>query len=91
MPGLLYGVGLSQPTRSCLLLIKEANLDVEFKRVNMMAGEHKQAPYITEVNPAGQVPAYVEVLDAPPSVRVENFYNNKTCGHSPSSSSVRVT
>lgn len=60
MPGTLYNVALSQPSRSCILLVNEANLDVEFQHVDLMNGEHKREPYITEVNPAGMVPAYVE-------------------------------
>ena len=59
MPGTLYGVALSQPTRSCLLLIKEANLDIAYEEVNMMAGAHKQEPFIS-INPAGQLPAFAD-------------------------------
>lgn len=59
MPGTLHAVGLSQPARSCLLLIKEAKLNVPLENVDLMSGAHKKEPFLS-INPAGQVPAYVD-------------------------------
>ena len=41
------------------MLMKEANLPVAFKVVNILTGEHKKEPYIT-INPAGTIPAFVD-------------------------------
>ena len=57
--GTLFGVPLSQPTRSCLMLIKEGGLNVNFEPVDLMSGAHKQEPFLTR-NPCGLVPAYSE-------------------------------
>lgn len=57
MSGTLYGIELSQPARSCLLLIKEANLDIPLKRVNILVGEQKSEEF-RAINPSGQIPAF---------------------------------
>lgn len=60
MLGKLYGFPFSQPTRSVLLLAREANLNIEFKQINLFQGEQKKKPFLENINPAGKIPAYVE-------------------------------
>eukprot|EP01013_Petalomonas_cantuscygni_P016170 TRINITY_DN33124_c0_g1_i1.p1 TRINITY_DN33124_c0_g1~~TRINITY_DN33124_c0_g1_i1.p1 ORF type:complete len:269 (+),score=20.29 TRINITY_DN33124_c0_g1_i1:78-809(+) len=53
---ILYGHPISQPTRSCLLLASQCNsVDVEFKSVNILKGDHRRPPY-TDILPLPQVP-----------------------------------
>jgi len=55
----LYYFPLSQPSRSVLLLIKEAKIDCEVITVDLMKGEHKKPEYLA-VNPLGLVPSIVD-------------------------------
>lgn len=49
----------SPPSRSCLMLIKKLELDVEVKLVNLGAGEQNQ-PEFLKLNPLHQVPVLVD-------------------------------
>ena len=55
----LYYFPLSEPSRSVLLLIKEAKIDCEVITVDLMKGEHKKPEYLA-VNPLGLVPTIIE-------------------------------
>ncbi|KAL3644785.1 hypothetical protein CASFOL_009965 [Castilleja foliolosa] len=53
----VHGGLLSTATTRVLACLNEKELDYEFVRVDMLAGEHKKEPFIT-LNPFGQVPAF---------------------------------
>ncbi|CAD7083151.1 unnamed protein product [Hermetia illucens] len=52
---ILYGLHLSPPVRSVLLVAKAIGLDLEFREVNLLTGEHKK-PEFLEKNPQHTVP-----------------------------------
>eukprot|EP01032_Pedospumella_encystans_P011660 gene11660-13546_t len=54
----LYGNTRSQPTRSVLLLLRDANVDHVFHHVDNLAGEHKN-PKFKKILPAGLLPSIV--------------------------------
>lgn len=58
-PVKIYGFPLSQPTRSVVLLCKEANIPFESIEVNALKGETRK-PEFLKINPAGQVPVIEE-------------------------------
>jgi glutathione S-transferase len=39
------------------MFLAEKGLEIPFVKVDLMAGENRQAPYVSSVNPAGQTPA----------------------------------
>ncbi len=39
------------------IFAKEKNIDLPMQEIDLMAGENRRAPYNTDVNPAGQLPA----------------------------------
>ena len=51
----VYGHPISQPTRSIMMLVEEADVPHEFKLVDTFKGECK-APEFVKINPAGLVP-----------------------------------
>lgn len=53
-----HGVG-SPVSRACLMLIRQLNLTVEVKLINMPAGEHLKPEYL-KINPLHQLPALVD-------------------------------
>merc|ERR1711862_385618 len=55
----LYGFPLSQPTRSVLFLLSEAEIPYEFNVINPLSGECKEPSYL-KINPAGLVPCIVD-------------------------------
>ncbi|OAB61066.1 glutathione S-transferase [Leptolyngbya valderiana BDU 20041] len=55
----LYGHELSGNAYKARLFLELLNLDYEYKRVDLMKGEHKQPSYLA-INPFGQVPALVD-------------------------------
>lgn len=63
----LYGHELSGNAYKVRLFLELLQLDYEFIRVDLMKGEHKEAPFLA-INPFGQVPALVDgeetMLDA---------------------------
>merc|ERR1712157_317379 len=54
----LYGFPLSQPTRSVLFHLSEAEIPYEFNVINPLSGECKEPSYL-KINPAGLVPCIV--------------------------------
>ncbi|WP_017662743.1 glutathione S-transferase family protein [Baaleninema simplex] len=55
----LYGHELSGNAYKVRLFLELLNLDYEYKRVDLMKGEHKQPSYLA-INPFGQVPALID-------------------------------
>lgn len=55
----LYYFPVSQPSRSVLLLLKEAGLEYEGTVINLMKGEQKQAEFLA-INSMGLVPTIVD-------------------------------
>lgn len=55
----LYYFPVSQPSRSVLLLLKEAGLEYEGTVINLMKGEQKQPEYLA-VNSMGLVPTIID-------------------------------
>ncbi|XP_037823100.1 glutathione S-transferase 1-like [Lucilia sericata] len=51
----LYGLDASPPVRACLLTLKALNLPFEYKRVNLLEGEHLSQEYLKK-NPQHTVP-----------------------------------
>lgn len=51
----LYFTDLSPPVRATLLTIKALGLDVNFKEINLLAGEHLQPEFLKK-NPLHTVP-----------------------------------
>lgn len=51
----LYGIDASPPVRACLLTLKALNLPFEYKRVNLLSGEHLSEEYLKK-NPQHTVP-----------------------------------
>lgn len=56
----LYGFLMSQPTRSCLMLLKESALQYEFVTVDALKGENRKPDFI-KINPQGLVPFLQDV------------------------------
>lgn len=52
---ILYGIYVSPPVRSVLLVAKAIGLDLEFREVNLGSGENKTPEYL-EKNPQHTVP-----------------------------------
>jgi glutathione S-transferase len=52
----LYASPISQPSRSVTILLKAAEVDFEYKTIDLRAGEQKSAAFL-EINPKGFVPA----------------------------------
>ena len=61
-PPVIYGFPTSQPTRSLLMLCKQANIDVKYVEINVFKGQHKTIEFL-KVNPAGLIPAWEEKDD----------------------------
>nr|ANO39961.1 glutathione S-transferase F7 [Populus yatungensis] len=55
----LYGAPMSTCTSRVLTCLHEKNLDFELVPVDLLAGEHKQPPFLAK-NPFGQIPALEE-------------------------------
>jgi len=55
----LYGFPLSQPSRSVLLLLSEAEIPYELNVINPLSGECKEPSYL-KINPAGLVPFIID-------------------------------
>ncbi|XP_042322939.1 glutathione S-transferase theta-3-like isoform X2 [Sceloporus undulatus] len=53
----LYLDLVSQPCRAVYIFAKKNNIAFDFKRVELMQGQHKAEKFLKEVNPAGKVPA----------------------------------
>ncbi|MGD7340629.1 glutathione binding-like protein, partial [Ralstonia pseudosolanacearum] len=51
----VYGVGLSTCTARALACLVEKEVEYELVPLNLMAGEHKQPPFLAK-NPFGQIP-----------------------------------
>lgn len=56
MPTLNY-LALSQPARACAWFIRYADLEVDFRTIDLLKGEHKAPEYVAKF-PAGQVPTF---------------------------------
>lgn len=55
MAPILYTLDVGFPTRAVKLVIRSLNINVEFRPVDVMAGEH-MSPEFLEMNPAHTVP-----------------------------------
>eukprot|EP00933_Yihiella_yeosuensis_P028576 TRINITY_DN22420_c0_g1_i1.p1 TRINITY_DN22420_c0_g1~~TRINITY_DN22420_c0_g1_i1.p1 ORF type:complete len:232 (-),score=51.12 TRINITY_DN22420_c0_g1_i1:451-1146(-) len=55
----VYAFGVSQPSRSVLLLCAESGIDFEFKAVDISKGEQKKPEFLA-INPSGMVPAITD-------------------------------
>jgi len=55
----LYGFPLSQPVRSVLYLLSEADVPFKIHPINTLKGEQKEPSYL-KINPAGLIPCIVD-------------------------------
>lgn len=53
----IYGFPTSQPTRSVIMLCKEANIDFNYVEINVFKGQNRKPEYL-QLNPTGLIPTW---------------------------------